>query len=57
MATELVYQKGEDFKNVWDKALTKRTDTHLEIMGKPVMERWETPYMHGKSYFAGLKMT
>ena len=46
MATELVYQKGEDFKNVWDKAQTKRTDTHLEIMGKPVMERWETPYMH-----------
>ena len=41
-----MYQKGEDFKNVWDKAQTKRTDTHLEIMGKPVMERWETPYMH-----------
>lgn len=47
MATEeAVYQKGEDYKNVWDKAQTKHTDTHLEIMGKPVMERWETPYMH-----------
>ena len=41
-----VYEKGEDFKNSWDKAETKHTETHLEIMGKPVMERWETPYMH-----------
>ena len=48
MATngEEIYHKGEDNKNVWDKAETKHTDTHLEIMGKPVMERWETPYMH-----------
>ena len=47
MATEhAVYQKGEDYKHVWDKAETKHTDTHLEIMGKPVMESWETPYMH-----------
>ena len=47
MATEdALYQKGEDNKNVWDKAETKHTHTHLEIMGKPVMERWETPYMH-----------
>ena len=46
MATETLYQKGEDNKNVWDSAQTKHTDTHLEIMGKPVMERWETPYMH-----------
>ncbi len=49
MATQVptaLYEKGEDLKNVWDKAKTKRTDTHLEIMGKPVMERWEMPYMY-----------
>ena len=47
MATEkAVYQKGEDYKNIWDKAEADHTDTHLEIMGKPVMESWETPYMN-----------
>ena len=48
MATPKIFSQGEDHVSSWSKATAdyNETDTHLEIMGKPVMERWETPYMH-----------
>lgn len=48
MAEQKIYSKGEDHVKVWSSASAdyNEKDTHLEIMGKPVMERWETPYMH-----------
>lgn len=52
-----IFSSGEDCKSSWNDAMANfnQADTHLEIMGKPVMERWETPYMHELAKVASSK--
>ena len=47
-AGDSIFATGEHCDQLWSKASANfdDNDVHLEIMGKPVMERWETPYMH-----------
>lgn len=52
-----IYGQGEDLKGEWKDASADfdDTDEHLEIKGKPVMERWETPFMHSLAEVAASK--
>ena len=54
---EKIFANGENCTPQWEQAKANFTagNEHLEIMGKPVMEKWETPYMHKLASIAASK--
>ena len=43
-----IFENGEDYTTDWNASMADydAQDTELVIEGKPVMERWETPFMN-----------